>query len=332
MTESRTFPRLLLFSSITIAICFAAGIAQAKLVEKVAAVVNGEVITKTELDQAAKDTSNNIRKNTPPSELDEKLKEARQRILDEMIDELLIAQKAEELQLNVSEQEIDTAIGTISSGNNMSVAELYKELERTGVDREEYRRKLAKQIRRSKLINYEIQSKIVISEDKARDYYEKEYTRQETPKGYHLLQIGITWGTPKSASATKEQAEQRIEGLRKLALDGQDFRELAESFSELPSANDGGDIGFFTEQEMAKSMREIITDLEPGRISRIIENGNSFQFYQLLVKNLDGTPVFAPFPDVKEKIIDLLRQEELEKRHEQWLKEIKEQAIIKKLI
>ncbi|MCA1764980.1 MAG: peptidylprolyl isomerase, partial [Desulfobulbaceae bacterium] len=206
------------------------------------------------------------------------------------------------------------------------------ELERTGADRKEYRRKLANQIRRSKLISYEIQSKIVVSEEEARDYYETEYTRQDTQRGYRLLQIGISWGGPDSAADSKEKARKRLEGIRNLALQGQDFGELAKSFSKLPSARDGGDIGFFSEKEMAEVMRDNITGLEPGEISEIIETGKSFQFFRLLTRNLDGTPEFAPFDDVKEEIIDRLRQEELEKRYENWLKEIQEQAIIKKLI
>ncbi|MFO7607023.1 MAG: SurA N-terminal domain-containing protein [Desulfurivibrionaceae bacterium] len=325
-----TFNRILLIS-LTMALCLGVAAVQARVIEKVAAVVNGEVITQTELDKAARDTLSEVRQNTPKSRLDEKLQAARQRILDEMIEDLLIKQKAEELQISVSEEDIDNAVATISSTNNLTVPELYRELERTGADREEYRRKLANQIRRSKLISYEIQSKIVVSEEEARDYYETEYTRQDTPRGYRLLQIGINWGGPESAADSKEKARKRLEGIRNLALQGQDFGELAKSFSELPSAKDGGDIGFFSEKEMAEAMRDTITGLEPGEISEIIETGKSFQFFRLLTRNLDGTPEFAPFDDVKEEIIDRLRQKGLEKRYDNWLKEIQEQAIIKKL-
>jgi peptidyl-prolyl cis-trans isomerase SurA len=305
---------------------------QARLVEKVVAVVNGEVVTQTELDKAGKNIFIQLRQSTPASELDEALGEARRRVLTDLIEDLLVGQKAKELRINITEQELDIAIAKISKDNGMTTAQLYKELERTGVGQEEYRRKLANQIRHSKLVNYEIRSKVVISEEKAREYYDTIYSKQKTAEGYHLLQIGLTWETPNSSSATKDKAHLRAEGIRKLAVAGQDFRELARSFSELPSAKDGGDLGFFTGAEMADSMKGIIIKLKPGQISEVIESRDSYQFYRLIAKNINGTPEFAPFADVSEEIFDRLRKEELDKRYDKWLKEIKDQAIIKELI
>ncbi|MFN2367794.1 MAG: SurA N-terminal domain-containing protein, partial [Desulfurivibrionaceae bacterium] len=105
MTDSvTTFSRTLLLS-LTMTLCLGVAAVQARVIEKVAAVVNGEVITQTELDKAAGDTLSELRQNTSESRLDEKLQAARQRILDEMIEDLLIKQKAEELQISVSEED-----------------------------------------------------------------------------------------------------------------------------------------------------------------------------------------------------------------------------------
>jgi peptidyl-prolyl cis-trans isomerase SurA len=249
-----------------------------------------------------------------------------------MIDDLMVKQKADELQIGVSEEEIDNALARIAAANNLTIEELYNELERTGIDRKEYRKNLSRQILQSKLVNYEIQSKIVISDKQAREYYENVYTKNTTPPGYHLLQIGITWGEPGSSVESRAKAKKRAEGIRKQAVSGLDFSKLAESFSELPSAKAGGDIGFFKEDEMAESLRETIVGLKPGQVSKIIETDNSFQFYRLVSRNIDGTPEFAPYSDVKEEILDRLHQEELDRRYKKWLQEIKEQAIIKKLI
>lgn len=331
MTESITTRHFLLFFILPM-IFLGAVTSEARLVDKVVAVVNGEVITQTELDKAGKEIFTKIRQSFPAYVLDEKMAEARQEILDNLIDDILVRQRADELRLDTTDEDVDHAITRISKDNKITVEELYMELERTGIDKEEYRRKLAKQILQSKLINYEVQSKVVISENRAREYYENVYTKQETPQGYHLLQIGIPWETSEQAPLdAKERAKQKAEEIRKLAVAGREFRELAQSFSGLPSAKDGGDIGFFRENEMAGPMRAIITTLEPGQISEVIDVGDSYQFYRLVARNLDGKPKFAPFEDVKAEIIDLLRQEELDERYKKWLKEIKEQAIIKKI-
>ncbi|MEN8136284.1 MAG: SurA N-terminal domain-containing protein [Thermodesulfobacteriota bacterium] len=335
MIESIPPSRYLMFilaTTIYMLFCLNSSPVQARLVEKVVAVVNGEVITQTELAKEGKNIFNQIRQNTPASELDEALSKARHQVLTDLIEDLLVAQKAKELRINVTEQDLDSTIAKISQDNNLTVEQLYLELEKTGSSKEEYRHKLASQIRSSRLINYEVQSKIVISEEKAHAYYDTVFSKQETAKGYHLLQIGLTWGTPGSSSATKDKAKTRAEGIRNLAMAGQDFRELARSFSELPSAKDGGDLGFFAEDEMADYMKESIIGLNPGQTSALIETSDSYQFYRLITKNIDGTPNFAPFADVSAEIMEQLRREELDKRYKKWLHEIKAQAIIKELL
>ncbi len=333
MTESMPPCRYLLFIlTATILICLNSNPIQARLLEKVVAIVNGEVITQTELASASHNIFTQLRQSTPALELDEALAKARRQVLAGLIEDLLVNQKAQELRINVTEQDLDNAIAKISQDNSLTPAQLYIELQKTGVSKDEYRHKLASQIRRSRLVNYEVQSKIVISEEKAREYYDTVYSKQETTEGYHLLQIGITWGTPESSSDTQEKARTRAEGLRNLAIAGQDFRELARSFSELPSAKDGGDLGFFSGDELAEYMKEIIVGLKPGQTSVLIETPYSYQFYRLIAKNIDGTQEFAPFADVGAEIIEHLREEELNRRYKKWLQEIKDQAIIKELI
>ena len=286
----------------------------------------------TELNKAGERIFSQIKQSTPAAELDTVLTKARHRVLSNLIDDLLVSQKATELRISVTEQELDSAITNIGIDNNMTGAELEAELARTGVSKEEYRKKLTKQILHSKLLNYEIRSKIVISSEKAREYYDTVYTKQKTPEGYHLLQIGLIWAAPDPASDIKEKTRQKTAGLRKLAVAGQDFMELSRSFSQLPSAKDGGDLGFFTNEELAEYMKKIIIKLKPGQISEIIETKNSYQFFRVIAKNINGTTEFAPFEDISEEITRRLQKEELDKRYKKWVTEIKDQAIITELL
>jgi len=305
---------------------------QAKLVDKVVAVVNGEVITSTELDQASQIIVAKLRQTTPYAELEKALTEARKETLNELIEDLLIAQKAREFKIDVTTEQINNAIERIAADNGLTVAQLYKELAKSNITEEEYRRKLGNQIRRSKLLNYEVGSRIVISEEKARQYYDTVYTRQKIAGGYHIMQIGFTWGTEESSSSTREGASQRAENIRKMVLEGQDFRELARSFSDLPSGKDGGDLGFFKEDEMAEYMQKIIVALQPGQISDVVEAPGSFQFFLLLDRNIGGKAEFAPFELVSGEIEGKLGQEELKKNYEKWMKELRDQALIKELL
>ncbi|MEN8143003.1 MAG: SurA N-terminal domain-containing protein [Thermodesulfobacteriota bacterium] len=304
----------------------------AKMLDKVVAVVNGEAITSTELDRAAESATSQIRQATAADKLDETLAKARKKILAELIEELLIKQRAEELNFKVTEGEINSAVDNVSNNNGISTAELYAELAKSGISREEYRKTMTSKILGSKLVNYEVRSKIVISDEKVRDYYDNEYLQQEQPAGYHILQMGFTWGDANSSAAGRDEARQRAENIRKLVVDGQNFSELAKSFSELPSAEDGGDLGVFQLSEMAEYMKSAVSGLKPGETSEVVLTPNSSQFYQLLSKNTGDKSSFSPYELVKEELHKLLYQKELMERYDKWLREIREKAIIKTLL
>lgn len=306
--------------------------ASAKMIDKVIAVVNGEVITSTELDRAAENVITQIRQSTPADQLEGALTEARKKTLADLVEDMIVKQRAEELRFNVSEKEIDTAVANVSNSNGISTTQLYTELAKSGVSEAEYRKTLAGKIRGSKLVNYEVRSKIVISDEKTREYYDNVYVKQQPVTGYHILQMGFTLEGPDSSAKTRDEMRQRAENIRKLVIDGQNFRELAKSFSELPSAEDGGDLGVFQLNEMAEYMKNAVKGLNPGEISEVVFTPDSCQFYQLLSKNTGDKSSFTPYDLVKEEIHKLLYKKELMERYDKWLNDIREQAIIKILL
>jgi len=171
-----------------------------------------------------------------------------------------------------------------------------------------------------------------------KQYYDSHAAEKSVTKGgYGLLQMGFTWGqspeSNKSAPnlyADKMDAKQRAERIHKLAKDGQDFRELAKKHSNLPSAKEGGDIGVFQEDDMAPDMREAVIHLKPGEISNVIETQAGFQFFKL-VANKDGADTQSTFEAAKDGIREILYEQQLKKEFDTWVKNLREQAYIKKM-
>ncbi len=304
----------------------------AEQVDRVVAIVNNEVITATELAHEGEKMFAAFRRSTPPAELEATLAEARKKLLQKLIDHQLIIQKAKELKFDVAPEEIDSAIDRLASDNNITREKLLQEVAREGLSEDEYRKFTADQLRRSRLINYEVASRVVISDERVQDYYDNVYLKEEPPLGYHLLQMGFRWDGKDATAGTREEARLRAERIRKLAEDGQDFRELAHSFSEMPSAKDGGDLGTMKLKEMTSDMRNLLNGLKPGQLSQLEERGGAIQFFQVLSVNTGDKILFPPFAMVKNEIRDRLYQEELDKRLENWMKELREQAIIKELL
>jgi peptidyl-prolyl cis-trans isomerase SurA len=306
------------------------------LVDRVVAVVNNDVITLSELEKAGREFFERIKVQAPAAEVDSALEKARGEVLSRLVDKFIVQQQAEKLSITVTEQEVDTAVDQILARNNATIEDFKKELAAMNISEQEYRENLRGQIVQSKLISYEVRSRIVIIEDDIKAYYEKEYTQEKGEGGYHILQMGFTWRNSvtleKAGFDSKKAAGEKAEEIRARVLDGESFAELAKAYSNLPSAADGGDIGLFKKDEMAAYMKDVILAMQPGEISPIVETGNAFQLFKLLSVREGDVVVKAPYESVREEIRDVLYRQKMEEQYKTWIESLREEAYIKILL
>jgi peptidyl-prolyl cis-trans isomerase SurA len=302
------------------------------LVDRVIAVVNDDVITLTELENAGHLYFKRIQENAPGREVDLAMRKAREEVLASLIDKILIRQTAEKMSIKVTEGEVDTAIDQILARSNATIKEFRDDLAEMDMTEQEYRKNLRDQILQSKLINYEVRSRIVITENDIKDYYQKQYTKEGGESGYYILQMGFSWEKKGSlvmlGTIAKADAKKKAEEIRARVMDGENFKELAKSFSSLPSAKDGGDIGTLKKEEMAPYMRDTILAMKPGEISPIVETKSGYQFFKLISSREGDMIVLAPYESVREDIRNSLYEEEMKDQYDLWVKNIREQAYI----
>ena len=310
--------------------------ASGEVVDRVVAEVNNEVITLSEIEEEGKGLFRKIALEVPTQDRLSAIEQVRKDILRSMIDQKLIEQEAAKQGIMVTNEEIDLMIEQMLQASKITKEQLLDQLEENGVDEASYRSNVATQIYQNKLLNRDVRSKIVITEEAILDYYDTSYTKHIPEGGYYLLQIGIDWGetegddlAPGVIEQRKLSARQRAERVHKLARSGSDFKELARKFSDLPSAAEGGDIGVFEESEMASYMRSAVTSLNPGEVSAIIETPVGFQFFKLLSSKEGGIVTLAPYAQVKEEIRETLYNQELRKEFEEWIEEIRSEAYIR---
>ncbi|MBT8353224.1 MAG: SurA N-terminal domain-containing protein, partial [Desulfofustis sp.] len=300
-------------------------IANGEVVDRVVAEVNNEVITLSEIEEEGKGQFKQIALEVAPENRFNAIEQLRKDILRSMIDQKLIRQEAAEQGIIVTSEEIDGMVEQTLLANNISKEQLLAELEANGIDEDSFRSNLESQIYQTKLLNRDVRSRIVITEEAILDFYDTSYTKHIPEGGYYLLQIGISWGEtqgenfdPAELEERKLSALQRAERVHKLAQSGSDFKELARKFSDLPSAAEGGDIGVFEEEEMASYMREAVISLSPGQVSAIIETPVGYQFFKLLSSKQGGIVTIAPYSEVKEEIREKLYDQELRKEFKEW--------------
>lgn len=316
-------------------LCFAV-LASGEVVDRVVAEVNNEVITLSEIEEEGKGLFKRIALEVPAEDRLSAIEQLRKDILRSMIDKKLIRQEASKQGITVTSDEVDDMFEQMLLARKMTREDLDRQLEQSGVDEATYRSTIESQIYQNKLLNRDVRSKIVITEEAILDYYDTRYTKHIPEGGYYLLQIGISWGEtegedldPAVVEQRKLSALQRAERVHKLAQSGSDFKELARKFSDLPSASEGGDIGVFEESEMASYMRGAVTSLDPGQVSAIIETPVGYQFFKLLSSKEGGIVTIAPYSEVKEEIREVLYDQVLREEFEDWIEEIRSEAYIR---
>lgn len=298
---------------------------QAALLDKVVAVVNDDIITMTELDFEAEQYVSKVKSSVPADELAEALQHMRSEVLDRLIEDKLIQQKAKSRKVSITADEFNAAYQNLLDSNGMTREQFVAQLEKNGLTADFHKKMFRNQMLQSKLISYEIRSKIVITEDMMQDYYDNEYIEAVADGGYYLLQMGFTWD-----DGNKSEALEQAERVRDLAASGKDFKELARKFSDLPSAPDGGDIGVFQADELPEVMREAIINLPENDISEIIETPSGFQFFKVLSSEKGGVISKVPYETVKEEIRETLYNQKFKDDYNQWINDLKTQAYIEK--
>lgn len=309
----------------------------AEIIDSVVAVVNDDIVTRSDVNRIGKPIFQQIFEEAPLEQQEKALEQARKKIIAQLIENKLLTQQAAALNISVTEPEITQAKKQVQQRNNFTDEEFKDELKKMGLSKAQYRESLRDQILRSKLISYEIRSKIVIPEKEIQRHFKEQYSNKPPKVTYYVLQCGVSWDEKQSsarvisvASVTERNALHKVQLAHKLAQKGQDFKEVVRQYSNLASAADGGDLGSFTKDEMAKYMQDAITVLQPGEISPIIHRPNSYIFFKLLKKELDTNNTKQMLDKkLKEEIRNKLYKQEAEKRYTVWMKKIRNEAYVK---
>ena len=281
-----------------------------RVVEGVAAVVEGEPITLSELNRF-------IARGTAVPRPDLPRGSDRKRWLEFLIEERLIEKEAERIGITVSETEVDEAIADLLRANSLSPADLARTLQESGIAETDYRREIRSGLIRSRVLDREIQPRVFLSEDKARTYYQENLDRFSLPSEQRISQIVISRSQP--------QAEERLKQVQRLLREGRDFAEVAREYSDDPSARNGGDLGFFALAELRPELREVLERLPPRKPSEPVRTSESVRIL-LITAQKPAAPL--PFEQVKSRVMDELYRREIERGFRNWLEGIKSRARI----
>lgn len=299
--------------------------AWAEVVDKVAAVVNGEIIALSEVQQRAAPELINANRQTDAKKRGELRQRAITAALDQLIGEKLLEKEMEELGLSVSEQEAELAIEDMRKQNGMEPEQFEQALRQEGYSVTQYKAFMRKHLRQLKLVNLKVRSKVKVNEKDLRAEYEKWARSEQSDPEVHARHI-LVKVSPDAPKEEVEQARARAAALAEEARrPGADFAELAKQKSEGPSKDDGGDLGFFRRGVMVPEFDRVAFSLPEGGVSEPIKTRFGWHVIKVEEKRSVDT---KPFEEMKAQLQEKIMREQLERYTAQYVKELRAQASV----
>lgn len=213
----------------------------------------------------------------------------------------------------------EEAFRELLKAQDMTEDEVKKEFERSSVLRA--------------LLEKNIFSKITVTPEEMRKYYDQnkaEFERKESAHASHILARITASADPKANEESKANAKKKIEEAEKKLKGGADFAKLATEMSEDPgSAPKGGDLGFFTKGQMVPVFEKTAFELEAGKISPIVESEFGFHIIKVWEKKPAG---MIPFEEAGKAIEGKLKSQTANAKTKEYLAELRAKLKVKKLI
>ena len=312
---------------------------QAEILEQVLVKVNGDIITKTELEErqiAALRERMKAPVTAAALKTDEGLKKALAEITPQLlvdaIDELLLLQLGREKGYRLSDEQFNQWLDNLRKEQNLQdEARFQAALKQEGMTVADLRRNVEKQFLVSQVQRDEVGSKLQITEEEARQYYLTHRNEFVQPANVTLREIMLEVPTSTQGGAAgvnvgrEDEIKQQIEAVRARAMKGEDFAKLAAEVSASPSKANGGLIGPLNVAELSPALQQMLETMKPGDITQPLRNARGFQILKLDTLK----PAAAqPFESVRDLVADRVAEQRQRLEIRKFLTRVRGQALI----
>jgi peptidyl-prolyl cis-trans isomerase SurA len=296
-----------------------------ELVDRVAAVVNNEIITLGEVMKRAGADLQRSDQETPPEERAKKHQEITLKVLDAVIDEKLLDQELKESKIVIDDKQVDLGVQEVMKRYNFTAEQLAQAVANEGITLSEYREQMRKQLGRYQLMREKVAKLVKVTDSDVRTEYDRMARDEGKEVEVHVrhIVVSVAENAPQAevdkafATASQIAAEARAPGV--------DFAELAKKKSQGSSAADGGDLGFFRRGAMVPAFEKVAFSLKPGEVSDPVRTSVGWHVIKLEERRAVG---LLPLADLKPQIEDKLRREQGERAAAQYIKTLRQAAVV----
>jgi peptidyl-prolyl cis-trans isomerase SurA len=307
---------------------------RAEIIEQILVKVNGEIITKTDLEarqsaalrQRAAEQADLARMSD--AELRQQLEQITPELIVEAVDELLLLQRAKELGYTMTEEQFLSVLENIKKENNIDTDEkLQAALKQEGMTMSDLRKAMERQMLIGRVQQTEVSSRVDVTEPEEKEYYDAHAGEFAATPSVMLREILVAVkGDGKSVNVSlDEEARARADTLRARIAKGESFEKVAAEASDAASKANGGLIGPLKREELTEDLQKLLGPMKVGQASPVFRVPAGYELLKL-ESSIDSTQL--SFEQARNQIADKLYDQKRRVELDKYLKKLRSQAII----
>ncbi len=311
--------------------------ARAEIVDQIVAIVNNDAITYSEMRKVLNPIYGQYQKAYQGEELMSKMIKAKNEVLNQLIENKLLAQEAREREIEIPAKEIDEHIDRIKSRFS-SPEEFERVMSAEGMSMDQLRKSVEEQYLIRGLVQRELAPRAVVGPSEIEAYYKGHGAQFQEPEAVQASHVMVKFAEQKTAEKAAEgqpapavtppvdTALQKIKAAREELIKGAKFEDVVKKYSEAPDADEGGDLGTFSRGKMIKEIEDAAFALKPGEIGDVIKT--PMGYHVLIVKSKTASrPI--PLAEVQKAVEQEIFQQKTDAMRKDLVVELKKKAFVK---
>lgn len=257
---------------------------EGQLLDRIVAVVDDGVVLESELDARVREISTQLSAQNVALPPEAKL---RSQVLDQLVVEQIESQHADHAGIKVSDEQLNAALDEVARRQNITFEQLPQKLAEDGVDYAQYREQMRHEIAREILQQRDVLQRIVITPRELDTYIQQQKTSTDMNE-YNVSHILIAIAQD-ATPAQLAQASKLAHDIVDRARHGEDFGKLAVTYSQAETALQGGQLGWHKGSELPTFLVDVVSRLQPGGVSDVIQTSSGFHLVKLNDKRTVGS-------------------------------------------
>ena len=293
---------------------------RAAVVEEIVIKVNDSIVTKSDFDKRVKSTQDGMRREYKGPDLEARLKEVPQMLLEQMENELLLIEKAKTLyQVDAI---VDSQIDNFMKENKLETKEaLARALSAEGITMDEFRRQVMLIYVPEFMKSREIRSKISVSTDEIKAFYEAHKGELAGKPQVQLQEILLL-----KQGRTQEEAQAFADQVKRDVAAGKSFSDMAVQYSQAFSKSAKGEAGWFAQGDLSPAIANAVFPLKVGEVSPLVSTDAGWYVFRVEARKEGDVP---SLDKSREMVIEGIKEQKFQKAYKEYIDGLKSQSYVR---